>query len=131
MQGRQVTISWRKLAQHSRADQSKVRWEDIPQNDLMIRAAFSHSRSRVAGQKASRWTRPLLRLVAVLDLLATLTLMLARPLVLVVDDRRFDHPNNPPVLFVGAALFELEAELEALLSHEGKKADTRCIMAML
>lgn len=63
----------------------------IPQKDLMILAALSHSSSRVAGQKASRWTRPLARLTAllVLLLLAALILILARllamlPLVLVL-----------------------------------------------
>lgn len=125
----------------------------LPQNDLIILAALSHSRSRVAGQKASRWTRALMTLAVLLFLLLllleALTLILVRPLptlalVLPLLDR-FDHPKKPPPPL--RTLFELEAPLpvppllllfvlppaldpalELLFSQVGRKADTRCIV---
>lgn len=78
--------------------------------------------------------------VLLLRLLAVLTLILERPLrtlalaLLVLE--RLDHPKKPPPvaglllgLLLGLGLeLELAAELEVLLSHEGTKAETRCMM---
>jgi hypothetical protein len=85
------------------------------ENDLRMRAAFSHSRSRVAGQKASRWTRPLA--------LAAEVFILDNEFEFATDIEvleRFDDQPNKPAL-----------EFEDLLSHEGRKAETRCMAGRL
>lgn len=97
-----------------------------------MRAALSHSRSSVAGQKASRWTR--------LPELAAATLMLGTffdPIVSLGGAAALaPHPQKlvvmPPVLLTrlatagGGPLVGL-VEAEALLSHDGRKAETRCM----
>lgn len=95
----------------------------------------------MAGQKASRWMRPLAVLPLVLyRLLAVLTLILARllrtlALALLVLERLGQPKRPPPELAVAAGLLGWEedeevvaAELEVLLSQEGRKAETRCMM---
>lgn len=80
-----------------------------------MRAAFSHSRSRVAGQKASFCTRPLA--------LAAVVFILDNELWFATDmealERFEDQPNK------------LDLVLEDLLSHEGRKAETRCMAGLL
>jgi hypothetical protein len=80
-----------------------------------MRAAFSHSRSSVAGQKASLWTRPFA--------LAAVVFILDNELWFATDiealERFEDQPNKPDLV------------LEDLLSHEGRKAETRCIAGLL
>lgn len=80
----------------------------IPQKDLRIRAALSHSRSSVAGQKASRCTRLTPRF-------AVSVLILAKPLGGGGCDAL--RPKKGPVLLLPEFLF----------SHEGRKAETRCM----
>jgi hypothetical protein len=75
-----------------------------------MRAALSHSRSRVVGHRVSRETR----------LLAAVMLSLESALG-VLD--RLDHANKPPPLVT-----EL---LELLLSQDGRKEETRCIVRVL
>ncbi|KAK1256048.1 hypothetical protein MKX07_008307 [Trichoderma sp. CBMAI-0711] len=80
-----------------------------------MRAALSHSRSSVAGQKASRCTRlPWMPLAASV-------LILERPLGGGGCEDRLGQPKTLPVLL------ELP---ELLRSHEGKKAETRCMAAV-
>lgn len=95
-----------------------------------MRAALSHSRSKVTGQKASRWTR---------SALAAATLMLEgsreglEELLAVL--LRFPQAKKPPLaplapelgLVLGLGL-ELELELECLLSQDGRNAETRCMV---
>lgn len=81
-----------------------------------MRAAFSHSRSSVAGQKASLWTRPFA--------LAAKVFILDNELEFATDieallERFEDQPNK------------LALVLEFLLSHEGRKAETRCMAGFL
>lgn len=98
-----------------------------------MRAALSHSRSSVAGQKASRWTR--------LPELAAATLILGTffdPIVSLGGAAAVLVPQPqkllamPPVLLTrlatagGGPLVGL-VEAEALLSHDGRKAETRCM----
>lgn len=83
-----------------------------------MRAAFSHSPSRAAGQKVSRCIRPL-RLIRELAFAAAV-LILARALVDDVEvgpvlERLEDHPKKPLRL------------PDVLLSHAGRKPDTRCM----
>lgn len=96
------------------------------EKDFKMRAAFSHSRSSVAGQKASRCIRLLPRLIRELAFAAAV-LILAKALgdakaalpVLV----RFDQPKK-----AGRGPVD---EVEALLSHEGRKDETRCMAGRL
>jgi hypothetical protein len=88
----------------------------ILQNDLRMRAAFSHSRSRVAGQKASRCTRPLALAAAVFNLDNALEFATD----IEVLERLEDQPKRPA----------LEPP-DDLLSHEGRKEETRCMAGRL
>ena len=72
-----------------------------------MRAALSHSKSKVAGHRVSRCTRAL----------AAATLILESALG-VLD--RLGHPKKPPPLLP-----------EVLFSHEGRKEETRCIGRVL
>lgn len=100
--------------------------QDLLEKDFKMRAAFSHSRSRVAGQKASLCMRLPPRLIRELAFAAAV-LILARvlgdgsaPLPVL---ERFDQPKK-----VGLGLDE---DVEVLLSHEGRKDETRCIAGRL
>lgn len=99
-----------------------------------MRAAFSHSKSRVAGQKASRRTLPWMMLPVLLFLaLAALTLILAMPLApLFLLPPMPDwpgHEKKPPPPPAADLLVAVEPPLfEFLLSHEGRKAETRCMV---
>lgn len=108
------------LASYRRKGNEGVVKEYAPQNDFNILAALSHSESKVAGQKASRWIFPEF---------AASTLILAK-------DFAFELELVGSVGAVGFALFPqpknpvfgpLAAEELVLLSHEGKKAETRCM----
>lgn len=92
----------------------------VPQKDLMILAAFSHSRSSVAGQNASFCTRPGCPAFAA----ATFTLAKALDtlaVVLVLDLFPAPQPKKPPAP-------TLEPNEEERFSHEGRKAETRCML---
>ena len=80
-----------------------------------MRAAFSHSRSRVAGQKASRWTRPFALAAAVFILVNEL----AFATDMEVLERFEDQPKRP------------WREPEDLLSQDGRKEETRCMAGRL
>ena len=95
--------------------------EHVPQNDFNMRAALSHSRSRVAGQNASLWTRALL---------AAATLILARPLTLLLLDRLAHQEREAAgLLLLPLELWMLALDPEFLFSQAGRKLETRCMLA--
>ena len=87
---------------------------DVLEKDFKMRAAFSHSPSRVAGQNASRWIQPFA--------LAAAVFILARAqefATVIVLERFEDQPKR------------LGRVPDDLLSHEGRKEETRCMAGRL
>lgn len=85
----------------------RARVHCILQNDFKIRAAFSHSLSRVVGQYTS---------FPILDVVG---LLVARLLVVVAQLKTLLMALGLPSVAGAAALFR---------SHEGSSADTRCML---
>lgn len=97
------------------------------------------------GQKVSPWTRVVLLTLRLLFLLAAAVLILDKLFVFVLVLDRLDHPQNPPpaALLVLLALVTLWGDVtvsaasveamadpeEVLFSHEGKREETRCMIA--
>jgi len=94
----------------------------VLQNDFKMRAAFSHSLSRVVGQYAS--LPKLAGTGAAAELLARLAEEPAQPKTLSSDTGTSDGLDLVVVVVV---LFVLAAPV-LVLSHEGSSAETRCMM---